>query len=128
MPCHHMQHTRNVGPNLFVHNENIAHVMPHGTTHAMMSCAHCVACICRQASHPLFPWCTRNYLWMYHSHKPNDIYQKLTASHFSTLNMDFANQNVLKRILIAMHNENKADCNENFRICAEEPIAPLYKW
>ena len=52
---------------------------------------------------------------------------KLTASHFSTLNMKFANQNVLKRILIAMHNENKADCNENFRICAEEPIAPLYK-
>ena len=53
---------------------------------------------------------------------------KLTASHFSTLNMKFANQMVLKRILIAMHNENKADCNENFRICAEEPVAPLYKW
>ena len=52
---------------------------------------------------------------------------KITASHFSTLNMKIANQNVLKRILIAMHNENKADCNENFRICAEEPIAPLYK-
>ena len=52
---------------------------------------------------------------------------KLTASHFSTLNMDFANQNVLKRILIAMLNKNKADCNENFRICAEEPVAPLYK-
>ena len=53
---------------------------------------------------------------------------KITASHFSTLNTKFANQNVLKRILIAMHNENKADCNENFRICAEEPVAPLYKW
>ena len=53
---------------------------------------------------------------------------KLTASHFGTLNTKFANQNVLKRILIAMHNKNKADCNENFRICAEEPIAPLYKW
>ena len=52
---------------------------------------------------------------------------KTTASHFSTLNMKFANQNVLKRILIAMLNENKADCNENFKICAEEPIAPLYK-
>ena len=45
---------------------------------------------------------------------------KLTTSHFSTLNMKIANQNMLKRILIAMHNENKADCNENFRICAEE--------
>ena len=53
---------------------------------------------------------------------------KLTTSHFSTLNVDFANQNVLERILIAMLNENKADWNENFRICAEEPIAPLYKW
>ena len=53
---------------------------------------------------------------------------KITTSHFSTLNMKIANQNVLKRILIAMHNENKADCNENFRICAEEPIAPLSKW
>ena len=50
---------------------------------------------------------------------------KIAASHFSTLNTDFANQNVLKRILIAMLNENKADCNENFRICAEESIAPL---
>ena len=53
---------------------------------------------------------------------------KLSASHFGTLNMKFANQNMLERILVAMHNENKADCNENFRICAEEPIAPLYNW
>ena len=52
---------------------------------------------------------------------------KLTTSHFSTLNMKFANQNMLKRILIAMLNENKANCNENFRICAEESVAPLYK-
>ena len=42
---------------------------------------------------------------------------KLTASHFGTLNTKFANQNVLEMIFIAMHNENKADCNENFRIC-----------
>ena len=53
---------------------------------------------------------------------------KITASHFSTLNVKITNQNMLKRILIAMLNENKADSNENFRICAEEPIAPLYKW
>ena len=52
----------------------------------------------------------------------------LTTSHFSTLNVDFANWNVLKRILIAMLNENKANWDENFRICAEEPVAPLYKW
>ena len=53
---------------------------------------------------------------------------KLTTSHFSTLNTRFANQNVLKRIVIAMLNENMAKSNENFRIGAEEPIAPLYKW
>ena len=52
---------------------------------------------------------------------------KLSASHFCTLYMKIANQNMLKRILIAMLNENKADSNENFRICAEEPVAPLYK-
>ena len=52
---------------------------------------------------------------------------KLTASHFSTLNTDCANRNMLKRIPIAMLNENKANWNENFRICAEESIAPLYK-
>ena len=53
---------------------------------------------------------------------------KLTVSHFSTLNTNFANWNTLERILIAMLNENKADLNENFKICAEEPVAPLYKW
>ena len=53
---------------------------------------------------------------------------KITASHFSTLNTKITNQNVLKRILIAMLNENKADSNENFRICSEEPMAPLYNW
>ena len=52
----------------------------------------------------------------------------LTASHFSTLNTKIANQNVLKRILIAMLNENKADSNENFKKCSEESVAPLYKW
>ena len=36
---------------------------------------------------------------------------KITASHFSTLNKKIANQNVLKRILIAMLNENNADSN-----------------
>ena len=52
---------------------------------------------------------------------------KLTASHFSTLNTKIANQNMLKSILIAMLNKNKADLNEIFRIYSEEPVAPLYK-
>ena len=52
---------------------------------------------------------------------------QLTASHFSILNTKIANQNVLERILIAMHNENTAKSNENFRMGAEEPVPPLYK-
>ena len=52
---------------------------------------------------------------------------KITTSHLSTLNMKIANQNMLKRILIAMLNENMAVSNENFRICSEESVAPLYK-
>ena len=54
--------------------------------------------------------------------------RKINASHFGSLNMRFANQNVLERLLVAMHNENKAKSNEDFRICAKEPIAPLYSW
>ena len=60
---------------------------------------------------------------------PAELYLlKLTAPHFGSLNTRFASQNMLERILVAMHNENKADCNENFRMCAEEPVAPLYSW
>ena len=40
---------------------------------------------------------------------------KVTASHFNVLNTKIANQNVLKRILIAMLDENTAVSNENFR-------------
>ena len=39
VPRHHAQHTRNVGPILFARNENIAHVMPCVTAHAVMRCA-----------------------------------------------------------------------------------------
>ena len=41
-----------MGPNLFVHNENIAHVMPRDTACAMMSCTHRAECARRQAGHP----------------------------------------------------------------------------
>ena len=41
---------------------------------------------------------------------------KITAPHFNTLNTKITNQNVMKRILIAMLKENTADSNENFRI------------
>ena len=75
MPHHHVQHVQNMGPNLFAHNENIAYVMPCGTACAVTSCAHCVAHAHRQAGHPMYMWYARNYLWMCHSRKPNDIYQ-----------------------------------------------------
>ena len=117
-----------MGPNLFMHNENSAYVMPHDTTCAVTSCAHCEVHACRQAGCP-YVYMACQKLLMDMPFTPAELYlSKLTASHFGTLNTKIANQNVLKRILIAMHNENKADCNENFRICAEEPVAPLYKW
>ena len=128
MPYHHTQHAWNMGANLFAHNENHAYVMPRVTACAVMSCAHHAAHACRQAS------CT--YVNVAHQKllmdmpfmpaKLNSI--KVTASNFSTMNKKIANQNMLKRILIAMHNENMADYNENFSICAEESIGPLYKW
>ena len=82
-----------------------------------------------QASWPPYVYVTRQELLMDVPFTQAKRYlSKITTSHFSTLIMDFANRNVLKRILIAMLNENKADWNENFRIYAEEPVAPLYKW
>ena len=117
-----------MGPNLFAHNENSAYVMPHVTTCAVTSCTHHVAHACRQASCPYENMVCQKLL-VDTTFAPAKLYlKKLTASHFSTLNMRIANQNVLKMILIAMHNENKADYNENFRICAEESVGPLYKW
>ena len=84
---------------------------------------------CMQASQPPYVYMVHQELLMVMRFVQAEQYlSKLTASHFGTINTKFANQNMLKRILIAMHNENKADCNEDFRICAEEPIAPLYKW
>ena len=61
-------------------------------------------------------------------HASQTIFIKNNCLTFYTLNMKIANQNVLKRVLIAMLNENMADSNENFRICSEESVAPLYKW
>ena len=90
---------------------------------------HALHGMCTQASRSPYVYMARQELLMDVPFVQAEQYlSKLTASHFSTLNTKIANQNMLKRILIAMHNENKANCNENFRICAEEPIAPLYKW
>ena len=52
MPRHHMQHMRNVGPDLFTHNENSAYIMPSVTACAVTSCVHCAAHARRQAGCP----------------------------------------------------------------------------
>ena len=59
MPPHHVQHAQKVGPILFARNENIAHVMPHVTAHAVTSCAHRAARARRQAGHPNCMWHAR---------------------------------------------------------------------
>ena len=127
MPCHHAQHAQTVGPNLFVLNENSTYVMPCVTAHTVMSCTHCMVYACRKASCPYVNMVHQKLL-MDMPFTPAKLYlTKLTTSHFCTLNMKIANQNMLKMILIAMNNENKADCNENFKISAEESVGPLYK-
>ena len=109
-----------------MHNENNAYFMPCVTSHAVMSCVYHTVHGCRQAGHP-YGNVAHQKLLMDTPLTPAELYlTKLTAS-FSTLNMKITNQNMLKMIPIAMHNENKADCNENFKIGAEESVGPLYK-
>ena len=105
MPHHHTQHVRNVGPNSFACNENSAYIMPCVTACSdIMRASHGAR---TQASWP-------PYVYVVHQELLVDVpfvqakgyLSKITASHFSTLNMKIANQNVLKRIVIAMHNEN----------------------
>ena len=123
-----MQHAQNVGPNLFACNENIAYIMPCATACVLTSCMHHAVHACRQAGHPYVNVVQQNLL-MHMPFAPAELcLSQLTTCHFSTLNTKIENQNMLKMILIAMHNKNKADCNDNFRICAEESIGPLYKW
>ena len=43
------------------------------------------------------------------------------AIHFCTLNNENANENMLKRIVIVMCNENKANFHDNFRTYSQEP-------
>ena len=63
-----------------------------------------------QASHPPYEYVAHQELLMDVPFMQAEQYlSKLAASHFGTLNTKFASQNMLKKILIAMHNENKAD-------------------
>ena len=64
-----------MGPNLFMHNENNAYIMPRVTAHAVTSCAHCATHARRQAGRPMYMWHARNYLWTCRACQLNDIYQ-----------------------------------------------------
>ena len=102
--------------------------MPHVIAHAMTSHMHCMAHAHRQASHPYdFMPCQKLIVCLPFM-PAEQLLLKISASHFNALNMQIANQNVLERILITMQDNNKANCNENFRICSEESIGCLYKW
>ena len=106
-------------------------IVPHHASviaHAMMSCMHCVAHTCRQTSCPSDSMACHNLIICLLFAQAEGLLLKLTASHFSTLITKITYQNMLESILIAMQDENKANCNENFRICLEESVDCLYKW
>ena len=91
--------------------------MAHIIVHTMISCAHCMACMHRQVSCPYdFMACLELITCLPFIPAKQHLLE-ITASHFNTLNMQIANQNMLERILIAIQNKNMAICNENFRIC-----------
>ena len=75
MPCHHVQHMQNVGPNLFACNENHAYVMPRVTGCAVTSCAHRAAHAHRQASRPYVNVACQKLLMDMPSRQPNNTYQ-----------------------------------------------------
>ena len=112
-----------------IYSRRMRTVLHHATCYCMCSdVMRASRSACTQAIQPHYVYVACQELVMDMPFVQAKLYlRKLTTSHFGTLNMRIAKQNVLKRILIAMHNENKADCNENFWICAEEPVAPLYK-
>ena len=106
-------------------------VLHHAMCHCMCNdVMHTSQGACMQASKPPlydFMACQKLHIGMVFL-PAKQYLSKLTASHFNTLNMQIASQNVLEKMLIAMQNENEADCNEKFRICGEESVGPLYKW
>ena len=107
-------------------NENSAYVMTRVTAHAVMSYTHHVVHACRQAGCPFINVVCQKLLMDMPCAPAEQYLPKTTAPHFSTQNTKIAIWTMLKRILIAMHNENEADCNENLGIFAEEPVAPLH--
>ena len=93
-----------MGPNLFAHNENSAYVL--AMCYRMCSDIMCALDGAHtQARQPPYVYMACQKLLMDMLFTPAEQYLlKLTTSHFGTLNMEIANQNMLKMILIAMHN------------------------
>ena len=85
--------------------------MPHVVTHVIMSCAHCAAYAHSQASQPHDLMACHKLIICLLFTQAEGCLLKLTTSHYITLNIQFANENV-KRILIAMQDENKSDYND----------------
>ena len=77
--------------------------MPHVIAHAMTSCTHHMACTHRQAG--AFMACLKLTICVLFTPAEQHLL-KLSTSHFNTLKMQCANQNMLEKILIAMGNEN----------------------
>ena len=77
-----------------------------------MSCVHHAVHAGRQASHPYDFMAWQKLIICLPFVPAEQLLLNVTASScFSALNMQIANQNVLKRILIAMQDENKANYN-----------------
>ena len=76
--------------------------MPHAITHAMMSHAHYAVHTCRQAGCPNDFMAHCNLIICLLFAQAKGLLLKITTSHFNTLTMQFANENMLERILIAM--------------------------
>ena len=83
MSHHHTEHASNVEPNLFVHNENSAYIMPHVTAHAVTSFMHHAVHECRQASYPYENMVHQKLLMDMPFVQAKLYLIKLTSSHFS---------------------------------------------
>ena len=102
--------------------------MPCVVACGMMSYAHHMEHTCRLAGHPYDFMAQHNSIICLPFSQVEGLLLKLAASDFNALSSKNINENMLERILIAMQDENKTDCNENFRICSEDSVDCLYKW
>ena len=68
----------------------------------MISCTHHATCACWQASHPsVLKMCCKIFIHLLFT-QAKGLLLELTASHFNSLNTKFANENMMKKILITV--------------------------